>query len=282
MFCVDDLTLILFSRDHLSFVDQCLDSIHQEFGDKLKVLNVDVGSIDGTEKRIVERAKELGLSLTQENRSRETKTLSVLKSLEDSVHTQFAILLSSDDLLAPGYGKVLLSTLKNAKPDTVINFLLIETDEFLSLKRRHEPKWTTSMQKNQRMLSIKNPGTATGSVIPFKKLKSLESWESVPPILIEDYWLWWALVEHVDFINVLSASAIYRKHGNNISGSSQSREYAYSLGFAAGLPRAMNNSIFNRGLSLILIPRWGRHLDPITWRHYLRGFYESSRMRHGK
>jgi glycosyltransferase involved in cell wall biosynthesis len=276
MFCADDLTLILFSRDHLLFVDQCLNSIHEEFGNTLQILNVDVGSKDGTEKRIKQQAKELGLSLHQEHRSREMKTLTVLKSLEDKVNTQFVILLSADDLFDQGYGEALLSTLKEMKGDTVLNFSLIETNACLESKRLHVPSWTNSLQTNKRKLSIMNPGTATGSVIPFKKLKSLEIWKSVPSILIEDYWLWWTLIEHVDFVNILSARAVYRKHGNNISSSKQNRDYAYSLGFAAGLPWARNNSYLNRCLSIILIPRWGRHLSPSNWKIFIRGFIEST------
>ena len=282
MFSVDDLTLILFSRDHLPFVDQCLNSIHEEFGNKLKVLNVDVGSTDGTEKRIKQRAMELGLSLAQEHRSREMKTLTVLKSLEGSVNSQFVVLLSADDLFGPGYGAALLSTLKELKRDSVLNFSLNETNAFLESKRLHVPRWTNSLQKNKRILSIMNPGTAAGCVIPFEKLKTLDKWQSVPSILIEDYWLWWTLIEHVDFVNVISASAIYRKHGNNISGANKNLDYAYSLGFAAGLPWALNNSNLNRGLSLILIPRWGRHLAPSTWGYFLRGFRESSKKRFSK
>jgi|688.fasta_scaffold309597_1 glycosyltransferase involved in cell wall biosynthesis len=277
MYCVDDLTLILFSRDHLPFVDQCLESIYQEFGSSLKVLNVDVGSIDGTEKRIVQRAKELGISLSQELRPRDTKTLTVLKSLEDSINSQFVVLLSSDDLFTSGYGRALLLALDDLEGDAVLNFSLIETNSLLEPVRLHAPRWTNSVEKNKRMLSIMNPGTAAGSVIPFKKLKTLEVWKSVPPILIEDYWLWWTLIEYVPFINVLNASAIYRKHGNNISGAKRNREYAYSLGFAAGLPRSMNNSGFNRRLSLFLLPRWGRHLATSTWKDFLRGFLDSSK-----
>ena len=282
MFSVDDLTLILFSRDHLRFVDQCLNSIHKEFGNKLKVLNVDVGSTDGTEKRIKQRGIDLGLSLEQEQRSRDTKTLSVLKSLEEKVDSQFVILLSCDDLFAPGYASTLLLALGALKEDAVLNFSLIETNSALEPIRLHVPRWTSDVGKNKRMLSIMNPGTASGSVIPFKKLKTLEAWKSVPPILIEDYWLWWAMVEHFPFINVRTANAIYRKHQTNISGASQNREYAYSLGFAAGLPRSMNNSKFNRGLSLILIPRWGRHLAISTWRDFYRGFLDSSKKRSKK
>jgi glycosyltransferase involved in cell wall biosynthesis len=276
MYCVDDLTLILFSRDHLPFVDQCLDSIHEEFGSSLKILNVDVGSIDDTEKRIVQRAQELGLTLTQVLRPRDTKTLTVLKSLEDSINSQFIVLLSSDDLFAPGYGRTLLSTLDQLKQDAVLNFSLIETNSLLEPVRLHVPRWTNNINRNRRMLSIMNPGTAAGSVIPFNKLKTIEAWKSVPPILIEDYWLWWALIEHVPFLNVLNANAIYRKHGSNISGAKRNRKYAYSLGFAAGLPHSMNNSQLNRVLSLFLIPRWGRHLAPSTWSNFFRGFLDSS------
>lgn len=279
MNCVDDLTLILFSRDHLPFVDQCLDSIHQEFGSSLKVLNVDVGSNDGTEKRIVRRAMELGISLSQELRPRDTKTLTVLKTLEDSIKSQFVVLLSADDLFAPGYGSALLLALADLKEDAVLNFSLIETNVLLEPIRLHAPRWSNSVEKNKRMLSFMNPGTAAGSVIPFQKLKTLEAWKSVPPILIEDYWLWWTLIEHVPFINVLSASAIYRKHGSNISGAKRNREYAYSLGFAAGLPRSISNSGLNRSLSLLLIPRWGRHLATSTWRDFLGGFFDSSKKR---
>jgi glycosyltransferase involved in cell wall biosynthesis len=277
MFSVDDLTLILFSRDHLPFVDQCLDSINVEFGNKLKILNVDVGSIDGTEKRIMQRAKELGLSIEQEHRSREMKTLPVLKSIEENVHTRFVALLSVDDLFGPGYGEALLSKLRELKKDTVINFTLNETNALLESTRLHLPRWSNSLKRNKRMLSIMNPGTATGSVIPFEKLKSLAKWRSVPSILIEDYWLWWTLIEHVDFVNILSASATYRKHGHNISSAKRNRDYAYSLGFATGLPRVMNNSRINRSLSLILIPRWGRHLAPSVWGYFLRGHYESTK-----
>jgi hypothetical protein len=279
MICVDDLTLILFSRDHLPFVDQCLDSIFQEFGSSLKVLNVDVGSIDGTEKRIVQRANILGISLSQELRPRDTTTLTVLKSLEDSINSQFVVLLSSDDLFAPGYGSALLLALANLKEDAVLNFSLIETNFLLEPIRLHAPRWSNSVEKNKRMLSIMNPGTAAGSVIPFQKLKTLEAWKSVPPILIEDYWLWWTLIGHVPFVNILNASAIYRKHGSNISGAKRNREYAYSLGFAAGLPRSISDSGLNRSLSLFLIPRWGRHLATSTWRDFLRGFFDSSKKR---
>lgn len=279
MYCVDDLTLILFSRDHLQFVDQCLDSIYQEFSGALKVINVDVGSIDGTEKRIVQRAKELGLSLYQELRPRDTKTLTVLKTLEDSINTKFVVLLSSDDLFAPGYGSALLLTLDSLKENAVLNFSLIETNSSLEKTRLHLPKWKDSVKKNKRVLSIMNPGTAAGSVIPFKKLKTLPVWSSVPPILIEDYWLWWALVEHVPFINILSANVIYRKHGSNISRARQSQDYAYSLGFAAGLPRSMNNSRFNRCFSLFLIPRWGRHLAYLVWKDFFRGYLDSLKKR---
>lgn len=277
MYCVNDLTLILYSRDHLTFVDECLNSIHQEFGNSLKILNVDVGSTDGTEKRIVQRAKELGLCLIQELRPRDMKTLTVLKTLEDSINSNFIILLSCDDLFAPGYGRALLLSLVSLKDNAVLNFSLIETNSLLEKVCLHVPKWKDNVKKNKRILSIMNPGTATGSVIPFKKLKTLTVWKSVPPILVEDYWLWWTLVEHVPFVNVLHGNAIYRKHGGNISGARQNPEYAYSLGFAAGLPRSMNNSRLNRALSLLLIPRWGRHLANSTWPDFYRGFLDSSK-----
>ncbi len=275
MYCVDDLTLILFSRDHLPFVDQCLASIYQEFGNSLKILNVDVGSTDNTDKRIVQRAKELGLFLYQELRPRDTKTLTVLKTLEDSIDSHFVVLLSCDDLFAPGYGSALLLTLDSLKENAVLNFPLIETNSSLEKTRLHLPKWKDSVEKNKRMLSMMNPGTAAGSVIPFKKLKTLPVWSSVPPILIEDYWLWWALVEHVPFINILSANVIYRKHGSNISRARQSQEYAYSLGFAAGIPRSKKNSRINQCLSLFLIPRWGRHLANSVWKDFFRGYSNS-------
>jgi hypothetical protein len=187
--------------------------------------------------------------------------------------------LSSDDLFAPGYGPALLSILGELKEDAVINFSLIETNSLLEPVRLHLPRWTNSVNRNKRRLSFMNPGTAAGSVVPFKKLKTLEIWKSVPPILIEDYWLWWALVEHVPFINVGNANAIYRKHGSNISGAKRNPDYAYSLGFAAGLPRSMNNSKLNRALSLLLVPRWGRHLAALTWSEFLHGFLDSSKKR---
>lgn len=212
-------------------------------------------------------------------RPRDTKTLTVLKSLEDSINSQFVLLLSSDDLFAPGYGGALLLTLVELKEDAVLNFSLVETNSILEPIRLHKPRWTNSVRKNKRKLSIMNPGTAAGSVVPFKKMKTLEIWKSVPPILIEDYWLWWALIEHVPFVNVLNANAIYRKHGNNISGAKRNREYAYSLGFAAGLPHSMNNSRLNRVLSLFLIPRWGRHLAASTWSEFFRGYFDSLKKR---
>ena len=219
------------------------------------------------------------MSLTQVFRPRDTKTLTVLKSLEDSINSQFIVLLSSDDLFSPGYGGALLLTLGELKEEAVLNFSLVETNSLLAPVRLHKPRWTNTVNGNKRKLSIMNPGTAAGSVVPFKKLKTLEIWKSVPPILIEDYWLWWALVEDVPFVKVENANVIYRKHGSNISGAKSNSEYAYSLGFAAGLPRSMNNSHLNRVLSLMLIPRWARHLAASTWSEFFRGFLDSSQKR---
>lgn len=272
MFNLKDVTVVVFSRDHVKFVDECFKSIEREFKGKVKLINVDVGSLDGTPSRIINIGKELGLSLSQIIRPRSLKTLQVLKSLDNDIQTRFIVLISADDVFGEDYGKSLRGALAYMETESVLNFRLIETDVNLEPIKSRNPKWQTSYRKNQRMLSYKNPGTTPGSLIPYEKLKTLKDWKTVPSILIEDYWLWWTLIEHVPFVNVIEGTVYYRRHEESISASVTDPEYAFSLGYVTALPQRTKNSIFNKMISTSLILRWGRHLKSTTWISFLSGF----------
>ena len=269
-----DCTIIVLSKNHENFLSDCLTSIHRELSD-VKILCADISSIDESYELGQIICKKLGLKSTHLQLDANTRTLTALKNLEKLVSTNYVILLSADDAFGIGYREALIKLLKANTEYSVINFPSLLTDENLKPLHLKVPRWTGKVQENRRRLSYSNPGTAPGAVIPWRILINSESWKQPPNIVIEDYWIWWQLISLVPFIKAQESHVLYRQHQHNISKASRNIEYAYSLGYVSALPTYKSNNYKNRLLSLVLIPRWLRHLNIAVWRNYLLGYQDS-------
>ena len=271
---LSDCTIIVLSKNHEIFLLDCLTSIHRELPD-VKILCADIGSIDESYELGQKICKKFGLKSTHVQLDTNTRTLTALKSLENFISTNYVILLSADDAFGIGYREALIKLLKANTEYSVINFPSRLTDENLKPLHFRIPRWTGSIKENRKRLSYSNPGTAPGAVIPWKILINSESWKQPPNIVIEDYWVWWQLISLVPFIAAKESHVLYRQHQHNISKASRNKAYAYSLGYVSALPNYRTNNYKNRLLSLILIPRWLRHLNIAIWRNYLLGYQDS-------
>ena len=269
-----DCTIIVLSKNHENFLSDCLTSIHRELSD-VKILCADISSIDESYVLGQIICKKLGLKSTHLQLDANTRTLTALKSLEKLVSTNYVILLSADDAFGIGYREALIKLLKANTEYSVINFPSLLTDEKLKPLHLRVPRWTGSVKENRKRLSYSNLGTGPGAVIPWKILINSESWKQPPNIVIEDYWLWWQLISLVPFIAAKESHVLYRQHQHNISKASRNKAYAYSLGYVSALPTYKSNNYKNRLLSLILIPRWLRHLNITVWKNYLSGYQDS-------
>jgi len=268
---ITEYTVVVLSRNHERFIFDCLSSINRELWDA-KVVCADIGSSDATLSLGKQIASEFGLKSQHVQFSNDTKTLTVLKNLEVYIETKFAILISADDALGENY-RIALNNIQKINPhESVINFTSLLTDENLVVIGSKEPCWRETAQKNRNLLSFSNPGTAPGAVIPWKTLTKQDSWKNPPKILIEDYWIWWQLVDLVPFINCTEAQVLYRQHEYNISKARKNKDYAYSLGLITAIPNIRADSLCNKIRSLLLILRWIRHLNLIVWPIFVKGY----------
>ena len=277
MFSLNDVTILLLSRNHEKFIAECINSINREFGNEIRLLNLDIGSIDDTFRICKSLCSEFGINATHVKLEKGTKTLTVLKSLEEYVSTNYVILLSADDALGKNYSQALNKLFSSITEYAVINFPSMVTDQNLQPLFLRVPKWSRSAKSNKKLLSYSNPGTAPGAVIPWRILVETQSWKQSPDIIIEDYWLWWQFIDIAPFMTSQESHVLYRQHQHNISSESRNVDYAYSLGYVSALPRNKSNNSTNRLLSLLLIPRWLRHLNIAVWRNYFSGYQASKR-----
>ncbi len=268
---ITNYTIVVLSRNHERFILDCLSSIYRELSD-IKVVCADIGSQDETFKLGKQIALEFGLKSLHVQLSEDTKTLTALKKLEPYIDTEYVILISADDALGINYREALID-INRAKPGIkVVNFVSHITDQDLNPLRARYPKWSTSTKKNKKLLSYSNPGNAPGVVIPWEILVDTLGWNQSPNIMIEDYWLWWQLIDRVPFVTAEKSHVLYRQHSNNISKETKNKDYAYALGYVSALPMIKNTQFVNRFLSVILIPRWIRHLNILVWKNYAAGY----------
>jgi hypothetical protein len=202
----------------------------------------------------------------------DTRTLKVLKGLEEYINTKYIILLSADDALGKNYREALANITRINSREQVINFISMVSNQDLNPLFSKSPKWADKIQKNKRLLSYSNPGTAPGAVIPWEILIKSPSWKQPPNIVIEDYWLWWQLIDQVPFINCKESHVLYRQHENNVTKNTKNKDYAYSLGYVSALPNIKALNFLNKLLSIFLIPRWIRHLNVTVWKDYVAGY----------
>lgn len=273
---ISDFSIILLSKNHEAFISDCLKSIFRELPE-VRVICVDLGSKDETFFVGKQITQDLNLNSEHIQFDENTKTLLALKKIEKGVKTKFAILISADDAFGIKYREALLEVFKNENRQVVVNFKSLVSDQKLNPLGVRSPAWDKNRQKNQKKLLYSNPGTAPGAVIPWKFLTQLTSWKNPPNILIEDYWLWWQLIDHVPFVSCRESSVLYRQHENNLSKQSKDKDYAFSLGYVSALPNVKSKYFLNRILSLTLIPRWIRHLNVNVWKNFVSGYKSAYR-----
>ena len=276
---IGDYTVVVLSRNHERFIFDCLNSINRELWDT-KILCADIGSSDNSFSLGKLIASELGLKSQHVELSEDTKTLTALKKLEVHINTKYAILISADDALGENY-RIALKNVKTTNPQaSVINFTSLFTDENLVVIGSKKPSWRDTPPDNRNLLSFSNPGTAPGAVIPWQTLTNQNSWENLPDILIEDYWIWWQLVDFVPFINCTETHILYRQHEYNISKASKNKDYAYSLGYVTAIPNIRARKLFNKVKSLMLVLRWIRHLNFKVWPNFVTGYFTAMKERY--
>jgi hypothetical protein len=271
---ISDCTLVLLSKNHENFIFQSLNAIDRELHD-IKIVCADIGSTDQTFTCIKEISHELKLNSQHISLSDGTKTLTALKTVDKYITTKYVILLSADDVLGENYRAAILDFFSENSEDSVLNFTSVVTDQDLKPIYSKNPSWGSEIEKNKKLLSFCNPGTAPGAVIPWTKLRGTKSWANPPDIIVEDYWIWWQLVESTKFINIHKSHVYYRSHQNNITKASKNENYAHSLGYISALPNTKRNNRMNRLLSRILILRWIRHLNYKVWPDFFIGYNES-------
>jgi len=273
---ITNYTIVVLSRNHERFISDCLSSIYRELSD-IKVVCADIGSRDETFKLGKQIALEFGLKSLHVQLSEDTKTLTALKKLEPYIETENVILISADDALGINYREALIDINKTKPGIKVVNFVSLITDQDLNPLRAKYPKWSPRTKKNKKHLSYSNPGNAPGAVIPWEILVDTLGWNQSPNIMIEDYWLWWQLIDRVPFVTAEKSHVLYRQHSNNVSKDTKNRDYAYALGYVSALPMVKNTQFVNKVLSVILIPRWIRHLNILVWKNYAEGYQSAIR-----
>ena len=273
---LDQFTIVILSRNHEGYILDCLQSVCRELPEA-KILWADTGSSDNSFKKSKDISKELELNTIHVQFWEDTRTLRVLKGLEKYINTKYIILLSADDALGENYRNALSNIIRVNSREQVINFISMVSDQDLNPLFPKSPKWANKIQKNKRLLSYSNPGTAPGAVIPWEILIKSPSWKQPPNIVIEDYWLWWQLIDQVPFINCKDAYVLYRQHRNNVTKNTKNKDYAYSLGYVSALPNIKAINILNTFLSFFLIPRWIRHLNVSVWKDYAAGYISAIR-----
>jgi hypothetical protein len=271
---VNEITIVILSKDHEKFISDCLHSVHRELPDA-KIVCADVGSTDHCYELGKSIAEELKLDTVHIKLKQDTKTLLVLKNLEKYISTKYVILLSADDAFGENYRNALINLLKSNSGGVVINFTSVITDQNLKPLYSKKPKWSEQHKKNRRKLSYSNPGTTPGALVPWTILISSPAWTEPPSIVIEDYWIWWQLIDLVPFVNCYESNVLYRQHKNNISKATKNEDYAYSLGYVTAIPNIKANNTWNKFLSITLIFRWIRHLNFIVWYKFAVGYVEA-------
>lgn len=152
------------------------------------------------------------------------------------------------------------------------NFRQRVSDSNLNMIKIRDSKWSNSYKRNRKKLLVGNPGTTPGAIIPWETLKKINAWDNTPNILIEDYWLWWKLLDHATFINIKYGEVLYRRHNNNVTAQSKDPIYSESLGYASALGWVNAETLFEKIHSVFVVIRWIRHIDFRAWKNFIIGF----------
>lgn len=273
---ISTLTIVVITRDHFSFIKECLVSVSNEFSLETPIIIVDVGSNDGT--RFIledfERHSERDCKILRIDRNK--TPLGAFRALTDFINTDFIAVISGDDFFLPGYGSAVRALVESNPPNFVANFSQLIVDEKSVVIGRREPKWTSNPQVNRRKLLYSNPGTTAGCLLPWKFVKEVCLKEEYFDTLIEDYYISTRLILKIPFKSELQNLVAYRVHGTNLSKQKMSKKYATSIGICVSLSWHNARNLFEKILSLTLIARWGRHVSISRIPQLLAGFVKNN------
>lgn len=266
-----DLTVLILSRDHEAFIDDCLDSVFREFGSDVPVVLVDVGSVDDTFQAARRSGTRLFSQITTLRVRRSMNSIASIKVGLEFVTSGYGLLISADDALDIGYSKSIFDILANARGPVVISSKLKVTNQALKCTSTRQPKWTSRPAEDQFNLLASNPGTAPGSIVPVSILAEQPLWINAPEIIAEDLIIWWSLIGKVKFISNLNGAVLYRQHSGNVSRRKNSAKYAYTLGVALKLSYAKASTKREYIQVAKLLIRSLRHLHPSKSGSFLLG-----------
>lgn len=269
---MNKLAVIIVTRDHAEFLDECLNSVELEFNTGTKIFVVDVGSTDGTADIILNYQTKSKNSVDIIQISRNSTPLDAFRSLIGRVETHFVSVISGDDYFLPGYGSLSLNLVERVDLKSVINFAHLIVNEKSEIIGKRVPKWNSIAALDRKLLLYSNPGTTAGCILPWKILVDNCLSNTDFNSMIEDYYYQIKLVNQVRFIGVQTPVVGYRKHSSNLSNSVNNTQYIKSLGVSVRLSWNMARGFLEKLSSVFLLFRWARHVPVKQLSTYLRGF----------
>lgn len=266
------LSIIVITRDHSDFILKCLESIENEFGREQPLFIVNVGSRDDTESKILSFLENTHLNSQLITLGREVTPLGAIKSLVNLVKTDFVSMISGDDYFIEGYGSVAGKLVSGRVPNFAIHFSHKIVDANSDYLGRRTPKWSSSSRKNRIKLLYSNPGTAPGCILPWQILVSSCLKNNEFDTLIEDYYFSCKLISQITFLCEISDLVAYRRHKYNLSSRIDDYDYIFSLGICIRESWKLAVNPFEKGLSMTLFIRWGRHISLRNFPTLIKGF----------
>lgn len=263
--------VLVITRDHQTFIAECLASIVPGSNHKTPIVVIDTGSLDKTAENAERFLANSGWQYRIYKMERGATTLQALALYASLESPNWISLISGDDAFGEGYFEQ-AGTFMEAYPVGALGFSKLEVcDSKLSAISERKSTWGLSRDTILKQLQYSNPGNTPGVILPWKKIVQSGILNSIPPILIEDYWLWWQLQDKFDFKNLNESKVKYRRHESNLTNQKLDSKFAYSLGFCSGIPLSKHKTLVGNLLSIFLTIRWIRHIGVSKWHHYLRG-----------
>lgn len=238
-----------------------LDSIETEFLPETRIIFADLGSTDSTmdviKAHVLHKRDTVRLLAFDIG----TSTLTALSSELPNIETEYVLGISGDDVFSDGFGQVIrgISHDRNSQR-FMINVTLVHTDECLNPLKVQNPHWSDSRRLNRYKLSFGNPGTGPGAIYPVSELVHALEKKNLHGLLIEDYFIYWQLVDKVNFVNLPTAKIHYRRHPNALGKQYRNPQFAKSIGFSVGLSFSNSSNLLQSLLSVFLFLRWIRHI----------------------
>ena len=267
----DKYVVLVITRDHQTFIADCLASIVSQSNHKIPIVVIDTGSLDETSENAERFLANSGWLYRIYKMERGATTLQALAHYASLESPNWISLISGDDAFGDLYFEQ-AGTFIEAYPEGALGFSKLKVcDNKLSAISERKSAWGLSRDAILKQLQYSNPGNTPGVILPWKKIVQSGIFNSIPPILIEDYWLWWQLQDKFDFKNLNESKVKYRRHELNLTKQRKNKLYAFSLGYCTGLPLLHQNTFATHFRNVLLVTRWIRHISPIYWSNFFLG-----------